>query len=181
MDVLEKEGNIPPILNLQLDNTNKTNKGRTLFAFLFLLVHFGVVSKILIAYLPPGHTHEDIDQLFSRIAEHLRRNDALTRTELERVLRESLRYNKKPIKVVPLQTAANISGWFNSMDANERPKKPDGCMQYRQFRIKKDKDGIVLLQARSSPIVSFISEPWQGLTSTEHKLSQDVPWSSSQP
>ena len=172
MDVLEKEGNIPPILNLQLDNTNKTNKGRTLFAFLFLLVHFGVVSKILIAYLPPGHTHEDIDQLFSRIAEHLRRNDALTRTELERVLRESLRYNKKPIKVVPLQTAANISGWFNSMDANERPKKPDGCMQYRQFRIKKDKDGIVLLQARSSPIVSFISEPWQGLqpNTNSHKM-----------
>jgi hypothetical protein len=41
MDVLEKEGSIPPILNLQLDNTNKTNKGRTLFAFLYMLVHFG--------------------------------------------------------------------------------------------------------------------------------------------
>ena len=63
MDVNAKEGKIPPILLLQLDNTNKTNKGRTLLAFLFLLVHYGVVSKVVLTFLPSGHTHEDIDQL----------------------------------------------------------------------------------------------------------------------
>ena len=163
MDVNAKEGKIPPILLLQLDNTNKTNKGRTLFAFLYLLVHYGVLSKVVLTFLPTGHTHEDIDQLFSRIAEHLRRNDALTRSGLEQVIRESLRYNKKPLNVVPLQTAANISGWFGGMSTSDRPKKVLGVMQYRHFRIKKDKEGKVQLQARSSPITSYTSEPWQGL------------------
>jgi hypothetical protein len=50
MDVHRKEGQIPPILHLQLDNTTKTNKGRTLFAFLYLLVHYGVFGKIVVTY-----------------------------------------------------------------------------------------------------------------------------------
>ena len=55
-DTLEREGKIPPVLLLQLDNTTKQNKGRFLFAFLGMLVHFGGVRKVVISFLPVGHT-----------------------------------------------------------------------------------------------------------------------------
>ena len=55
-DVLLKEGKIPPILLVQLDNTSKQNKGRFLFAFLGLLVYYGVVRKVVVSFLPVGHT-----------------------------------------------------------------------------------------------------------------------------
>ena len=55
-ETLEREGRIPPVLLLQLDNTTKQNKGKYLFAFLGLLVHYGVVRKIIASFLPVGHT-----------------------------------------------------------------------------------------------------------------------------
>jgi hypothetical protein len=55
-DVLLKEGKIPPVLLVQLDNTTKQNKGRFLFAFLGMLVFYGVVRKVLVSFLPVGHT-----------------------------------------------------------------------------------------------------------------------------
>jgi len=67
-----KTGPIPPMLKLQLDNTTKQNKGQYLFAYLSLLVEYGIFEGIEVSYLPVGHTHEDIDQFFSRIAVWLR-------------------------------------------------------------------------------------------------------------
>jgi hypothetical protein len=55
-DTLLREGKIPPVLLLQLDNTTKQNKGRFLFAFLGMLVHYGVVRKVVVSFLPVGHT-----------------------------------------------------------------------------------------------------------------------------
>jgi hypothetical protein len=45
-----------------------------------LLVELKIVKKITVNFLPVGHTHEDVDQMFSRISEHLKRvgADSLT-------------------------------------------------------------------------------------------------------
>jgi hypothetical protein len=53
----------------------------------------------------------------------------------------------------------------------------EGCMSYRHFRFKKDKNGVTLLQVRSSPIVSYTSEPWQGLAPNKnyHAMFADKP------
>jgi hypothetical protein len=59
---------IPPYITLQLDNTAKQNKGKYLIAFCEILVARKVCEQITINFLPVGHTHEDIDQFFSRIA-----------------------------------------------------------------------------------------------------------------
>ena len=69
---LASRGPLPPILKLQLDNTTKQNKGQYLFGFLSLLVECGVFKSIEVSYLPVGHTHEDIDQFFSRVSVWLR-------------------------------------------------------------------------------------------------------------
>ena len=52
------------------------------------------------------------------------------------------------------------------------PTKTKDCMKYRHWRFKKDKDGTVLVQMRTSPIVSYTSEPWQGLepNSVSHNM-----------
>ena len=46
--------------------------------------HFDVIKM---SFLPVGHTHEDTDQAFSRIAVHLNRNDALTMDEFIKAIR----------------------------------------------------------------------------------------------
>ena len=85
-DVLDTEKLLPPVLLLQLDNTCKSNKGSTVFSFLFLLVRHKVFQRIIVTYLPVGHTHEDIDQMFIRFAITLRKNDAVTRTAMGKVM-----------------------------------------------------------------------------------------------
>ena len=71
-DIKKEYGVLPPILKLQLDNTTKQNKGQYLFGFLAMLVALGHFNEIEVNFLPVGHTHEDIDQFFSRISLRLR-------------------------------------------------------------------------------------------------------------
>ena len=77
---LIKKGPLSRILKLQLDNTTKQNKGQYLFGYLNMLVEYGVFEAVEVSYLPVGHTHEDIDQFFSRISVWLRytRSHSLT-------------------------------------------------------------------------------------------------------
>ncbi len=66
---LQKSGKkLPPILHLQIDNCWKDNKNSTVLRFLGYLLTRNIFKEIIIGALPPGHTHEDIDQKFSVIA-----------------------------------------------------------------------------------------------------------------
>jgi hypothetical protein len=58
----------PPILWIQLDNPTGENKHKYLLAFCSWLIHLGWFKEIVISFLPPGHTHIDIDQMFSTFA-----------------------------------------------------------------------------------------------------------------
>ena len=71
-DIKKEYGVLPPVLKLQLDNTTKQNKGQFLFGFLAMLVALGHFNEVEVNFLPVGHTHEDIDQFFSRISLRLR-------------------------------------------------------------------------------------------------------------
>lgn len=65
--LLSLQGPIPRNFNLQLDNTSKENKNSTVLVYLAILLLKGVFDSVTVSFLPVGHTHEDIDQLFSRI------------------------------------------------------------------------------------------------------------------
>jgi hypothetical protein len=69
---IAKNGKVPSVLKLQLDNTTKQNKGQYVFAYLSMLIEYGIFENIEVSYLPVGHTHEDIDQFFSRVSVWLR-------------------------------------------------------------------------------------------------------------
>ena len=57
---------LPHVLNLQFDNATRDNKNRFVIAFSSLLTHNGVFQEGYINFLIVGHTHDDIDALFSR-------------------------------------------------------------------------------------------------------------------
>ena len=59
-----------PVLYLQVDNCGE-NKNKTLLAFLTDLVRRKIFRKIKAGFLMVGHTHDDIDQIFSTIATHI--------------------------------------------------------------------------------------------------------------
>ena len=158
-DVLTEEGRIPKVLLLQLDNTTKQNKGRFFFAFLALLVHHNVFDKVIVSFLPVGHTHEDIDQMFSRFAQYLRTHNARSRAEMANAMRNAFVYNDKSAQVHILSTVANMSDYLSKGIGIELPE----CMSHRHFRIRRDKQGKVIIQGRSTPIVSYTTEPWLGL------------------
>ena len=69
---------IPPTLYLQMDNCWRDNKNTTVLRFLGYLVHLGIFEQIFLSCLPPGHTHEDIDQKFSVISKRIHQTNLLT-------------------------------------------------------------------------------------------------------
>ena len=55
--VIDSRETLPPVMVLQLDNTWQENKNSHMFAFLASLVEAGVFEKIIVNFLPVGHTH----------------------------------------------------------------------------------------------------------------------------
>jgi hypothetical protein len=46
-------------------------KNRYIFSYLKSLVDTGVFQHVYLSFLPVGHTHADIDQMFSRISVYM--------------------------------------------------------------------------------------------------------------
>ena len=166
MRVLEEEGCIPPILNVQLDNTSKQNKGQHLVAYLGYLVQTGVVREAYMNFLPVGHTHEDIDQVFSRISVYTRHNNATCPEGLCECIRRSFKkFGKAPI-VVPWETVANISEYLKGYTCSYMSKD---ISLYYQLRISMGKSdgvaGVPILSARSWPgtPANDPKDYWRGL------------------
>ena len=65
------------------------NKNKWMISYLSLLIEIGMFDLIKMRFLPIGHTHEDIDQAFSRIDVHLNRHDAIDMDEFVHAVRES--------------------------------------------------------------------------------------------
>ena len=80
---------MPENLLLQLDNCAGENKNRYLFAYLSLLVARGVFKTVQLGFLMVGHTHEDIDAMFSRFSEKLRVTQTYTLPHLMETLQTS--------------------------------------------------------------------------------------------
>lgn len=102
-------GSLPPILYLQLDNTCRENKNKTMFAYLSLLVKLGVFKRIYLGFLPVGHTHFGCDQVFSRHSSMLRRQNIVSGPQLVNILIQS--YTPAP-QIRLLMEAADVVKWF---------------------------------------------------------------------
>src|SRR5450759_689618 len=96
----KKPGGLPPILYLQLDNTSRENKNNLLFTYLHMLVVKKVFRKIKVGFLIVGHTHDQIDQMFSRFSVRLAKCKAFTYEALCTIIKDSY----KPVPDINLLT-----------------------------------------------------------------------------
>ncbi|XP_071958009.1 uncharacterized protein [Antedon mediterranea] len=110
LTVLSEIQPLPPVLYLQLDNSGKDNKNRFVFALCALLVELKIFRKIKIGFLMVGHTHEDIDQLFSCVAKYLNKYRASTLDHRRSAVENS--YKKLPITSSIISYLHDIKNWL---------------------------------------------------------------------
>lgn len=75
-------GPLPPNLVIQLDNAANQNKNKYFIQFCGLMVQWQLFKKIRITFLPVGHTHCDVDQMFSRWTSYVAGRDVYTLDEM---------------------------------------------------------------------------------------------------
>jgi hypothetical protein len=85
---------LPPKFYFQLDNTCRENKNNLLFTYLHMLLKKKVFQKIKVGFLLVGHTHDNIDQMFSRFSTRLSKSRAFVYKDLCQVIQES--YKPQP-------------------------------------------------------------------------------------
>ena len=69
---------LPRHFHLQMDNSAKDNKNQTMIAFASELVKRGIFETVTLCFLMPGHTHEDIDAVFSRVSTRISHREIMT-------------------------------------------------------------------------------------------------------
>ncbi|XP_078659995.1 uncharacterized protein LOC144904736 [Branchiostoma floridae x Branchiostoma belcheri] len=131
-------GPLPPILNIQVDNCGRENKNRFFLGLMALLVKRNFFEEITVNFLMVGHTHEDVDAVFSQFSHRLDRKDAKTIGELEEVLRNS--FHPEP-KVDQLFVMWDIKNWLQPCLA-----PIEGHSKPHMYRFTKDRTGHVTLQ-----------------------------------
>ncbi|CAH3027411.1 unnamed protein product, partial [Porites evermanni] len=131
---------LPPTLYLQLDNCYRDCKNIHILGFCALLVKAGVFRKVRLSYLMVGHTHEDIDQMFSRISVALARTNAVTLDDLIQVIRGA--YNPTPI-TCSVENIYDVKTWLRpfvpSLKHHSNP---------HAFRFKMNENGEVEMSYR---------------------------------
>jgi hypothetical protein len=103
-------GKLAKTLYLQLDNCPRENKNSYVIAFCNWLVQRHVFDTIEMSFLPVGHTHNECDQVASRISFACRHNDVCTRSDLAKIIRNC--YTPKPF-VTHLDEVADFKRLVN--------------------------------------------------------------------
>ena len=106
------DGNHPRVLYVQVDGGSE-NKNKWMLAYLSLLVEAQLFDKVKMSFLPVGHTHEDIDQAFSRIAVHLNKHDAVTYDAFLAEISKSFKKDGNPPAVISLGAAFDFKTWLD--------------------------------------------------------------------
>lgn len=126
---------LPSVLYLQMDNCTRENKNKYLMSVLHLLVYAGVFKKIKLSFLPVGHTHEDVDQMFSRFATKLRGQHVMSLPDLMRAIKDA--FQPPPITI----RVKEVACWNKFLEP--RLLKVKGIMAPRVFIVKADSSGVV--------------------------------------
>lgn len=161
--IRENEGALPQVLYLQMDNTCKQNKNKYMLAWMYHLVHIGTFRAVHLHFLPVGHTHTDVDQMFSRLAVHLRSHDSKSRNELLTRLKMAFKTRMGDrVYGEHIDRAANISEFLKPfIDPHV-----EGVTSYQKFVIRKFEGNVVLecFPSELSNHTEGITENWSMFT-----------------
>jgi hypothetical protein len=114
---IEANGVLPKILYIQLDNTTRQCKNKYVLGWLAYLVQIGIFDEVFVSFLPKGHTHEDIDQMFSCIAKWLRGHDCLSPASFSDAVHCAYKFNGLHAKCEHLTHVANISDFIAGVNS----------------------------------------------------------------
>ena len=147
----------PTTLYIQLDNCFKENKNETLFKFIAFLLSLGFTEKIILTYLPPGHTHENIDQLFSAVRKYLMRHEVLTYKALLEILSEVYGTYDEFYIISDYESFVNYD-WSSFFEFEAGVM--EGHSKSYQFQFELDEEeGFVTVMSRVNPIRGEWSKP----------------------
>ncbi len=122
---------LPPRLFVQVDNCTRENKNRYFMSFIESLVKWGIFDEVEVGFLPIGHTHEDIDQSFSRTSDRLRTNNAITLEDLQAEVRQT--YNK----FTSVTGMENVVNWSELCENEKYLYAIPAFSHFRYFRFSK--------------------------------------------
>ena len=134
---------LPRTLYLQLDNCSGSNKNKYMLAYASSLVEMGVFDEVVLSFLMVGHTHEDVDQLFSVISKAVKSRDVVTPEDYEAAV------------VGALQQAGHTNVHFEFLDYQHNYKEwflphIDTHLKYfakpHVFCFVRDKDNVVRMR-----------------------------------
>ena len=166
---------LPRTLLLQLDNCGSENKNRYVFAYLSLLVAKGAFDMVQLGFLMVGHTHEDIDALFSRFSEEIRTAQVFSFPHLMKRFNECTLSHPAPFLMQQVPDFKEfVKGYLHEgVDRLVGHSKP---LQFRFYMSQ----GIPLMQYKIHPTKSDWSpdegiELWKRAENGEPLLPPGVP------
>lgn len=109
---LSEEGPLPRKFYLQMDNCVRENKNQALFAYLSWLVQRNIFDSIEVSFLPVGHTHEDIDQVWSRTGIALAAQNVCCQEELFALIENAYHHEGFTAHCESIDRVANIKDWL---------------------------------------------------------------------
>ena len=173
---LRRRGPLPATLFLQVDNTAKQNKNSYMFGYLGCLVQWGLFAHVSLSFLPVGHTHEDIDQFFSKISGYLRTHDAYDREGVVHAathFRPSWARDDFFCHTGHVDCAANISEWLDT----KLSKFTCNVKVFSQYRLRMIHGTMdVALQGRER-CAEYYDDPnciWKCMDRIEHACTRVV-------
>jgi hypothetical protein len=138
---------LPEVLYIQLDNVG-SNKNHWLLGYACWLVQEGIFAKIKINFLLVGHTHENIDQFFSRLSVALNAERAFTLDQMISIVKKCS--TPSPMCHV-LTQMIDVKKWLDDGKCSQS----HNIQKSHIFRIKKNEHGIAVVQSKQYSTSAF--------------------------
>ncbi|CAB4032559.1 Hypothetical predicted protein [Paramuricea clavata] len=159
---------LPPVMYLQMDNCYRECKNKFVLGFLAILVKMGLFRKIKLSFLMVGHTHEDIDQMFSCFSRHLAKHDARTIPELFAEMESS--YTPKP-SCEQLRCMFDVKKWMDGYVED----KISGHVHQQQFKFEMKNGKVLTFYKKWSTSKDWILLKPKDNPDPEYTIVQSIP------
>jgi hypothetical protein len=97
--VFDTHGSLPLGFSLHQDNTYREGKNQYACAWICLLVVLHVFRYTLSSFLKPGHSHEDLDQVFGQTGSEIARHEFETEDDVADILDCAVEQQSEPSRI----------------------------------------------------------------------------------
>ena len=142
VDLYATRGYLSKTLFLKLDNCTSQKKTNYVMVYLSLLVEWRLFEEVILTFLPVGHTHEDVDQMFSRLNLALQKVNAVTIGEFLAICKRAFR-PEPDCQVLKFQ-----SNWTEKLNKDPEFCPFEGITKFQAFRFVRDEEGAAVMAVK---------------------------------